>query len=497
MRGSFKASDVAANKFTADEATGEMLLRNGQLRVDPIKFRKGDKGSATASIDTTLADLKNAGVLVNVEAWPVQLSATGNAAVWADANLALNTASKSATGPIKARAIFASTRPIGEAEVEGRLEGRVASFDKVDVTAAGGTAHGHISVNADHPARSNVILSWSGLTGDRLADLIPSLEGLHGAYDGALTLDPATDPRALAPLRLRVQLTPGEDAAFRTVAVRPSKLSAFLDLASNFSLQRVVLDELPSEDRDEREREAELDVKKVPASQRPVGWNDIRIADGRIRLWARRAQHAGGAEQTHVIATLSELDLDQIVHAFKAKSDPMPARVNGELILHGESGNRDSILGSGHITLNRSDLANWDVLAVLYNIMSLGTAPKEPNGNGTLSLSLQNSNLAIDNAHYFNRGAEVWSSGVVIRDIWKLPNSPIDGYVVGSARPLSALKLPFLADVDQIFAVLQSSLSAVKIEGTVGEPKVTQSTFADVGAGLKQFLTGQVNETRK
>ena len=116
---------------------------------------------------------------------------------------------------------------------------------------------------------------------------------------------------------------------------------------------------------------------------------------------------------------------------------------------------------------------------------------------GTLDLSLQNSNLSLDRAHYFNRGAEVWSSGVTVRNIWNVPNSPIEGYVVGSARPLSALKLPFVADVDQILAVLQSSLSAVKIEGTVGEPKVTQSTFADVGAGLKQFLTGQVNETRK
>ena len=83
-------------------------------------------------------------------------------------------------------------------------------------------------------------------------------------------------------------------------------------------------------------------------------------------------------------------------------------------------------------------------------------------------------------------------------DVWHIPHSPIGGYIVGSARPLSALKLPFLADVDQIMSVLQSNLTTVKIEGTLEKYKAEPATFSDVGDALKRFMRGQVNaETGK
>jgi hypothetical protein len=77
-----------------------------------------------------------------------------------------------------------------------------------------------------------------------------------------------------------------------------------------------------------------------------------------------------------------------------------------------------------------------------------------------------------------------------------LPHAPIEGYVVGSGRPLSALKLPFMADVDQILSVLQSNLTTVKVGGFVDQPDVKGATLGDASSGLKRFLTGQVNETR-
>jgi hypothetical protein len=73
-----------------------------------------------------------------------------------------------------------------------------------------------------------------------------------------------------------------------------------------------------------------------------------------------------------------------------------------------------------------------------------------------------------------------------------MPHSKIEGYVVGSARPLSALKIPFLADVDQIMAVLQSNLTTVKVSGTVEQPQVKTATFSDVGDALKRFMGAQV-----
>ena len=57
--------------------------------------------------------------------------------------------------------------------------------------------------------------------------------------------------------------------------------------------------------------------------------------------------------------------------------------------------------------------------------------------------------------------------------------------------------LPFLADVDKIFAVLQGSLTTVKVGGTLEAPTVTPGVFADLGQGLRKILLGDVQaETR-
>src|SRR5262249_39996991 len=144
------------------------------------------------------------------------------------------------------------------------------------------------------------------------------------------------------------------------------------------------------------------------------------------------------------------------VHAFKAEADPMPAKLGGEIILFGNPRNRDEVIGAGHLQITDSDLAKVDVLAFLYDLIGLCSQPREPSGQGSLDLLLQSSTLMLNHVEYFNRGVEAWSSALKIEDIWNLPHSKIEGYVVGSARPLSALKIPFLADVDKIMAVLQT-----------------------------------------
>ena len=50
---------------------------------------------------------------------------------------------------------------------------------------------------------------------------------------------------------------------FNAAEIGPMRFSAFLDLREDFSLERIVLDELPSEIRQSQEREAELDRRGV------------------------------------------------------------------------------------------------------------------------------------------------------------------------------------------------------------------------------------------
>ncbi|MEA2707686.1 MAG: hypothetical protein QOF78_287, partial [Phycisphaerales bacterium] len=505
MSGTFGAKNVVLGeggneRFRADEITGQMSLKHGVFRADPIKLRRAERdvsGDATLSVQTTLTDLKRPTVTLAAKTWPVK---TGDAmaAVTADANLSVDVAKKSASGPIKARATFATTqRGIGEANVDAQIDGRVAVFRKITLDAIGGHAEGSGTIDADDPNRSTLTMSWSDIEGERLADLLPHFRGLTGAYSGAISLAPASADRALEPLRLTAGVTPVE-GKFRAMEVGAMKFSAYLNLGKNFMLERIVLDAAPDEIRQAQRREAELDARKVALRDRPLDWNDIRIADGRIRLWARRGRHESAAQvQTHLIADFQNLDIDQLVHAMKPKSDAMPGRISGSMTIHGNPYDRDLVLGQGRVDITESDLANVDALALLYNATQLGHSTTQPTGNGSLELSLQASKLSLQNIRYFNRGIQARSSSIDIAEIWNMPDSKIFGFIVGSARPLKDLKLPLLADVDQILNIVQSGLTTVRIEGTVAEPKVKLVPFGEVNEALKRFIVGEVkNETR-
>ena len=507
LAGTFSASNIVvgeaggAEKMRVDEITGETSLKNGVFRADPIRLRRADgdvSGVATVSLQTTVADPARPTLVVEAKTWPVRVSPTAMAAVTAGTNLAVNAKERSATGPITARAIVTTTqRAIGEAELSGRVDGRVVALDRLALDAIGGRAEGSGAIDANDPNRSTLTMSFSGIAGARVADFLPQLEGLAGTYAGSVTLAPATAQRALEPLRLTIGITP-DGGRFNAMEIGPAKFSAFLNVRENFSLDRIVLAAATDEIRAEQQRERQFEENRVPLAQRPLAWNDIRVADGRIRLWGRHGSHTGGALQTHVIADFQKLDIDQIIHAVKPQADPMPGRLGGSITVHGNSRERDLMLGRGRVEITESDLANVDALAVLYNATRLGSASTQPLGSGSLDISLHASKLTLQNIRYFNRGVEARSSSIEIADVWQIPRSHVFGYIAGSGRPLKDLKLPFLADVDQIMGVLQQNLPTVKLDGPLehgGNAKPV--LFGEAGDALRRFIVGEVNsETR-
>jgi hypothetical protein len=295
-------------------------------------------------------------------------------------------------------------------------------------------------------------------------------------------------------MRLTVGITP-DAGRFNAMEIGPAKLSAYLQVGPGFSVDRLVLDAAPDEIRAAQKREAQLDSAGVALRDRPLGWNDIRVADGRIRIWGRRGRHVSAdAVQTHVIADFTRLDIDQLVHAVKPEADPMPGRLSGTVTIHGNPNQRDLVLGRGRVQITESDLGNVDALALLYQATRLGTATTQPIGNGSLDVSLEASTLFLRDIRYFNRGVEARSSSIEIRDVWAMPRSHAFGFVAGSARPLKDLKLPFLADVDEIMGVLQQNLPTVKLDGPLehgGNAKIVP--FGEAGDALRRFIVGEVN----
>ena len=541
MTGSFTANKfaVAGEKFQADEVTGQTSLKNGLLSADPITLRRAERdvsGTATAIVQTTLADPQRPTIVLDTKTWPLRVSATATAAVTASTHLVVDAAARdraearaaaparastdapgprgpaiSAVGPITARVMFATTqRALGGATLDGRLDGRALQINQFVVDAIGGRAQGSGILSADDPNQSTLTLSWSDIAGERIAELLPQLNGLGGTYSGAVTLAPATAERALEPLRLTLGITP-QAGRFRAMEIGPAKFSAYLNMRPDFSLERIVLDAAPSEIRASQQRDAaaaaaaaaalaagkKKDGTAAAIPERPLDWNEIKIADGRIRVWGRRGRHPGDLVSTHLIVDFQRLDIDQLVRAFKPESEPMPGRLGGSITLNGTRSNLDEVFGQGKVAVTESDLANVDALALLYNATQLGRSTTQPTGNGSLDISLQASTLSLQNIRYFNRGVQARSASVDISDIWHLPHSKIFGYIVGSARPLKDLKLPILADVDQILNVVQTGLTTVKVDGTVAEPKAHVVAFSEASDALKRFIVGEVNtETR-
>jgi hypothetical protein len=201
--------------------------------------------------------------------------------------------------------------------------------------------------------------------------------------------------------------------------------------------------------------------------------------------------------QSQIIAEFDRLNLDPLVHAIKPDEKKMPARLSGRLMIHGDPRHPARVFGDGHVEISDSDLANVKALALLYNVAALGLNPDRPIGAGSLDLSLHESKLEVDNFRYLNRGIEARSSGIQISRIWNLPHSPIHGYVVGSARPLGALNLPLLTDVDKILSVVQSGLTTVRIDGTVEDMKPKIVPFSEVGDAIRRLIVGDVRAGKK
>ena len=84
----------------------------------------------------------------------------------------------------------------------------------------------------------------------------------------------------------------------------------------------------------------------------------------------------------------------------------------------------------------------------------------------------------------------------LLHNIWHAPDSPLDGAVVGSARPFKDIKLPYAGDVDSIFSVLQQNLTAVKVTGTVRESHVAPISLSEAGDTIHNVILGEVEKKK-
>ena len=128
--------------------------------------------------------------------------------------------------------------------------------------------------------------------------------------------------------------------------------------------------------------------------------------------------------------------------------------------------------------------------------MSVQWGPKTPTGYGKAEFRLEGGAVDVPVLRYFNRGLQARGSGR-LTNIWGGPDqAKLDGYVIGTLRPLKDLKLPFAADVDKILSVVQQSVTTVRVEGTLHHPKPRSAAFSEAGETLRRILVGDVRQEK-
>jgi hypothetical protein len=158
----------------------------------------------------------------------------------------------------------------------------------------------------------------------------------------------------------------------------------------------------------------------------------------------------------------------------------------------------EPIYSEGHVNLTQTNLANFGPFAFLYNAAALFQNVNKPEGSGDVQFHLERGTLSIDHLRYFNRGTEIRAVATLTK-LWDLPHNPINGSAVLTARPLQGVKLPFFSDVDTALTAIQQSLqlTAVKIVGTMADPKPVPLRASELNEQLRTLLVGDAKGTNK
>jgi hypothetical protein len=457
----------------ADKLDGKVTAENGMVRFDPILLEYKD-GRARAKIAFPIDAPRYMRLDASVAAWPLALNAghtdtISNVLLWVEAGLDLDLKRLTAKGPVALQAnIAAKNQDVCTVFADAILNQRRIDLKSIGGNILGGKLSGDGYLYLDQPFLSAGRVAWENIDTTRLIELYPVVQGLGGNFSGNVTFAPTprqTHPDATGPFGISGRIH-SDGGYFKYVELGDLEFLAYLDD------RRVSLDKL--------------------------NW---RIDGGQLNAWARATRY-DQFPFAHVRADFENLSLDPLMHSLQPPDRPhkeMLGKLSGRLVAAGnpysDQGRREAS-GEFDVRITESDLANVGFINALYSILSVRLGKQPPSGHGHVTARLEGERLEIPTMRYQNRGVDVWMSGAIL-DVFQGGTSPVEAQAAGSARPLKDLKLPFMADVDQVLKALQGGLATVDIGGTVREPVIKVIPFAASGDTFRRFMLGEVrNEVR-
>ena len=341
----------------------------------------------------------------------------------------------------------------------GRLEwhrqGERLALTQTSITGFGGQLMLDLNLPLAKPLETTAKMSLQDLELSQLSKVLPVLQGLEGNASGILTTqiaDPASQP--------------------------PEPLAVSMDLTINNGSYK----------------QAQLSKVEATGYVGPKRWivdqSRVDCLQGHARFWTRTSQHQN-EQLTYIHTDFNDIDLKQVLRTLGVDTQKAVGKAAGKgmVVIQSSSG----MTGEIALTLRQADLMQTSVVGLLYNTLNLRLLGTDhPTGEGQGTLQLEGKTLRLSRFRYFNRGMELRGS-VNMKDITLGEQSPIDGYVMATTRPLKGQKLPGLADLDRLLSSLQKNVVTVTIHNTMGEPRVKVVPFAQVQTALKGLLWNQLN----
>jgi hypothetical protein len=529
---------LAASYLIADDASFTTSLQESQFDIKPLRLTRGNYGRADASAHVDLnnwrqviaslqltnfpIDVPSAGVGVQLSGGSNQISISMPDAKAKDAaarklriNAELDVRSvvsiESQPDPNGRRTM----QPEGAIRTLLGMNGRVVDLRQISGDLLGGTLSGNGIVDVDQLlTQSRLNVDWHDLQSDRVVRLYPGMKGFGGTYSGSARLAPATGGRPLEPLKLDVTST-ASNGHWRTIQVGNAELHAFLGA------------------RTQRFTDATATMIHLIASDQQI--SGVHVGGGLLNIWFSSSGHidlsptskgvdepSGVTVSNQLNLTLRAIDIDQFVKAFEPGFKGGYGRLAGTVFLLSAPKTRaltalaqsttqpttaPAMVSSQETAMQRilatttmdasvqianSDLGNFSAISFLYNAMHLGGGPRTPTGHGTVEAHMEMGKLHVKRLYYFNRGIEV--RGVATVDqMWNLPDCPLNGSAIGTARPLKNIKLPLFAEADAILSSLQGTLTNVMFDNTLRNPgKFQIVSLAQLGGELRGLLLGEL-----
>jgi hypothetical protein len=497
LKGEGWIHDLHCKGLAADDVHFTTTMEDGALNVDPITLAHGS-GTGTATLQWNIAQPRHLEGNVAISDWPLE-NATGWGLVKLNVpSIAVDLPAKpDATTPAAPLQMYADTiaaqialwtskEQIGDLGLTADINGQVVTLDDLHGSLLGAPIEGSAQYDLAQPLESRGNLSFDHLDAARIVKLFPETQGLSGILHGTASLGPATADHPLEPLGLHLQ-TIFDHGNFRGLPIGVFNLNAFTNA------DRVVLDDRPRHE------------------------STLEMAGGNVRLWGRFGRPAKDVFSSQVDLELSKLNLDQIIRAANPKSKPTPGQISGNIILLYNSRADapavpipsptttrtvspavrkfvQTMYGEAKLNIAQSDIATVPIFTSLYDLMSLGSAGSGPIGYGSLDARLENGTLYISNVKYFNRGTDavVQLTGP---QMWDFPDSPVYGTAVGSLRPLAALKLPLVSDIQSALDTIAGNFRELRIGGTWRKVTTTPIAFVEIGNEMRKLLIGSINNT--